>query len=228
MVTAGSEESQMSQKEYTFEAEITKTVHLNYLLFLPKGYSADSQKKWPLILFLHGAGERGDDLAKVKVHGIPKIVEQQEDFPFIAISPQCPKRSSWTNELEALNALLDDVIAKHTVDTKRVYLTGLSMGGYGTWYLATMYPERFAAIAPVCGGGDPDKACVIKDIPAWVFHGGEDKTVSPEESRKMVKALEDCEGDVRLTIYPEAGHDSWTETYDNPELYKWFLEHSRQ
>ncbi len=198
------------------------------LLFLPKDYGADQQQKWPLILFLHGAGERGDNLERVKVNGIPKIVEQQKDFPFIAVSPQCSQYSWWPVELEALNALLDEIVIKYAVDTKRIYLTGLSMGGFGAWHLATVYPERFAAIAPVCGGGDPEKACILKDIPAWVFHGAKDKTVSLEESKKMVKALEDCGGDVRLTIYPEAGHDSWTETYDNPELYKWFLKHSRE
>ncbi len=228
ITATGAENPQTVQKKCTFEAQITKTVRLDYLLFLPEDYGADQQQKWPLILFLHGAGERGDDLERVKAHGIPKIAEQQQDFPFIAISPQCPKSSWWTVELEALNALLDEIVAKYAVDTKRIYLTGLSMGGFGAWHLATAHPERFAAIAPVCGGGDPEKACILKDIPAWVFHGAKDKTVSPEESKKMVKALEDCGGDVRLTIYPEAGHDSWTETYDNPELYKWFLKHSRE
>ena len=228
ITATGVENTQTAQKKCTFEAQITKTVRLDYLLFLPEDYGADQQQKWPLILFLHGAGERGDDLERVKVHGIPKIAEQQQDFPFIAVSPQCPKSSWWTVELEALNALLDEIVAKYAVDTKRIYLTGLSMGGFGAWHLATAYPERFAAIAPVCGGGDPEKACILKDIPAWVFHGAKDKTVSPEESKKMVKALEDCGGDIRLTIYPEAGHDSWTETYDNPELYEWFLKHARE
>ncbi|MBM3211979.1 phospholipase [Candidatus Poribacteria bacterium] len=215
----------MKQEKHRFEAQITKTVSLDYLLYLPEGYNEDHDKKWPLILFLHGAGERGSDLNLVKVHGIPKIVEQREDFPFIAVSPQCPKNSWWTAEMEALNALLDDVIAKNAVDTQRIYLTGLSMGGYGTWALATAYPERFAAIAPICGGGDSEKACVLKDIPAWVFHGEKDNVVRPEESKKMVKALEDCGGNAKLTMYPEAGHDSWTETYNNPELYEWFLKH---
>ena len=224
-ISASGEEN--PQQECTFEAQITKTVKLNYLLFLPKDYGEYPQQKWPLILFLHGAGERGNDLNLIKAHGIPKIVEQRENFPFIAVSPQCPKHSWWPVEVEALNALLDDVIERYAVDTKRIYLTGLSMGGYGTWALATAYPERFAAIAPICGGGDPDEACALKDIPVWVFHGAKDAVVSVEESKKMVKALEDCGGDVRFTIYPEADHDSWTETYDNPELYVWFLRHSR-
>jgi len=219
---------QLGQHGREFEAQIVKTVRLNYLLFLPKDYGADSEEKWPLILFLHGAGERGDDLELVKKHGISKIVEQQRDFPFIAVSPQCPKFSWWTVELEALNALLDELVNTYAVDTNRIYLTGLSMGGYGTWHLATAYPGCFAAIAPICGGGDPEKAPVLKNVPAWVFHGAKDNVVSPEESEKMVKALKAHGGNVRFTVYPEASHDSWTETYDNPELYEWFLQHTRQ
>jgi len=221
-------EPESVQQEHSFEVQVTRTIHLNYLLFLPEGYGEDSEKKFPLILFLHGAGERGDDLALVKVHGIPKIVEKQKDFPFIAVSPQCPEGSWWSHETEALKKLLDDVIANYTVDADRIYLTGLSMGGFGTWDLAMEYPQKFAAIAPICGGGDPEKACVIKDMPVWVFHGGKDQTVPIEQSEKMVKALEECGGNVQFTVYPEAGHDSWTETYDNPKLYEWFLSHKRK
>lgn len=216
------------QQACKFEAQIVKTVRLNYLLFLPKGYGSDPKQKWPLILFLHGMGERGDDLELVKKHGIPKIVEQKEDFPFIAVSPQCPAYSFWTAELESLNALLDEIVAKYAVDTDRIYLTGLSMGGYGTWALAMAYPERFAAIAPICGGGDPKNISVLKDVPAWVFHGAKDTLVPPEESEKMVNALKGAGGDVLFTLYPDADHDSWTVTYDNPELYEWFLKHSRR
>jgi predicted peptidase len=242
----------MRQQARTFEVQFTRTVRLNYLLYLPRGYNVDPQKKWPLILFLHGAGERGDDLELVKIHGIPKIVEQQEDFPFITVSPQCPADAIWAMEakalkvllskaetrpavdikwmveVEALSALLDEVVSEHTVDTERVYLTGLSMGGYGAWRLATAYPGRFAAIAPICGGGDPEKAGVLRDVPVWVFHGAQDPAVLLSESEKMVDALGACGGNVRFTVYPDAEHDSWTRTYDNPELYEWFLQHTRQ
>ena len=212
-----------------FETQITMTVQLNYLLYLPKEYGSEKDKKYPLILFLHGAGERGDDLNKVKVHGIPKIIEREDDFPFIAVSPQCPANSWWTfeSELIALNALLDDIVSKFSVDEDRIYLTGISMGGFGTWALAMKYPERFAAIVPICGGGDPKNISAIKDIPAWVFHGAKDNTVKLEESEKMVNALKECGGNVQFTVYPDADHDSWTVTYDNPELYKWLLEQSR-
>jgi len=158
---------QVGQQAYTFQAEVTqgsstRNVRFNYLLFLPKDYGTDPHKKWPLILFLHGAGETGNDLKMLEKHGIPRIVEQQADFPFITISPQCTYRGCWLNEADALNALLDEVSATYAVDTDRIYLTGLSMGGYGTWYLATKYPERFAAIVPIAGGGDPEKACALR------------------------------------------------------------------
>jgi len=214
------------QQELKFEKRIMKTVKLNYLLYLPKGYD-NSKKKFPLILFLHGAGERGDDLSKVKIHGIPKIVEQKDDFPFIAVSPQCPADSWWPAEIDALNALLDDIIKKYRVDKNRIYLTGLSMGGYGTWSLAIAHPEKFAAIVPICGGGDPDKVSAIKDIPVWVFHGAKDSLVKLEQSEKMVNALKQIGGNVKFTVYPDADHDSWTATYDNPELYEWLLQQSK-
>lgn len=228
VLAAESGESRSRQQGLKFEAQIVKTVRLDYLLFLPKGYDKGSEQKWPLILFLHGAGERGDDLERVKVHGLPKIVEQKADFPFIVVSPQCPESSWWTDENEALNALLDEIIKEYAVDEDRIYLTGLSMGGFGTWSLATAYPERFAAIAPICGSGDPWRVAAIKNIPAWVFHGAKDEVVKPENSDKMVNALKRVGADVQYTLYPDAGHDSWTETYNNPKLYQWFLKHKRK
>lgn len=213
------------QQEMKFEKRIVKTVKLNYLLYLPKNYN--TKEKFPLILFLHGMGERGDDLNKLKVHGIPKIVEQKDDFPFIAVSPQCPADSWWTAETDALNALLKDVVKKYSVDKKRIYLTGLSMGGFGTWSLAIAYPEWFAAIVPICGGGDPEKVSAIKDIPVWVFHGAKDNLVKLEQSERMVNALKQIGGNVKFTVYPDAEHDSWTATYDNPELYEWLLQQSK-
>ena len=221
----------MSQRAYTFEARVEKRLHLNYLLHLPKEYGKSPQKRWPLILFLHGAGERGDDLELVKVHGIPKILEEGQDLPFIVISPQCPVESWWSTYFEELEALLNEVIASYAVDTERLYLTGLSMGGFGTWHLGAIHPKRFAALAPICGGGPwfagfPEKARVLKDVPLWVFHGAKDDTVPLEESEKIVDVLKGCGGNVRFTVYPDAGHDSWTETYNNQELYEWFLQHT--
>ena len=222
-------EATTGQTSNKFQQTLTKTVSLKYLLFLPQDYS-NSNKDYPLILFLHGAGERGDDLELVKIHGIPKIVEQQKDFPFIAISPQCPADKWWVDPwlIEALNGLVDEIISNYRVDKSRIYLTGLSMGGFGTWYLSMAYPEKFAAIAPICGGGMPWMAFRIKDVPTWAFHGAKDETVPIQRSEEIVEALRTIGGNVKFTIYPEAGHDSWTETYNNPELYKWFLEHKKR
>jgi predicted peptidase len=206
-----------------FEAKVTMTVKLEYLLFLPQGYES-SAKRWPLMLFLHGAGESGADLAKVKIHGPPKIVESKPDFPFILVSPQSP-RMGWN--VETLNALLDDLLQQYRVDPDRVYLTGLSMGGYGTWSLAAAHPERFAAIVPICGAGNPADAPKLASLPVWVFHGAKDPTVPLQRSKEMVEAIKAAGGNPKFTIYPEAGHDSWTETYDNPELYQWLLEQKK-
>jgi len=217
---------QEGQYAQTFEKEITKTLSCKYLLFLPESYGKE-QKRWPLMLFLHGAGERGDDLNKVKVHGPPKIVEKQKDFPFIVVSPQCPEDDWWTKKTEVLINLLDDIIARYDVDTDRVYLTGLSMGGYGSWALASEYPDRFAAVVPICGGGNRIMSIFLKDMPIWAFHGAKDGVVPVEESKDLVEAINARGGNAKLTIYPEANHDSWTETYNNQEVYNWLLKHRR-
>jgi len=200
---------------------------LDYFLSLPMQYASE-EADWPLILFLHGAGERGDDLQLLKKHGIPRIVSEMPDFPFITISPQCPENDWWLNRLQDLKFLLDTVVKQYRVDTSKMYLTGLSMGGFGTWHMAVEYPDLFAAIAPVCGGGlgilgFPERVLEIKDLPIWAFHGGKDNIVSVEESRILIRTLKDAGGKPMLKIYPEAGHDSWTETYSDPELYEWFM-----
>ncbi len=161
----------------------------------------------------------------LKKHGIPKIVEQDQNFPFITVSPQCPIGSWWTEKVEVLKGLLDQVVTSYPIDSGRLYLTGLSMGGYGSWALATAYPEVFAAAAPICGRGNPSQAGRIKDLPLWVFHGDKDVVVPFQHSQDMVTALKAVGSRVRFTIYPDTGHDSWTQTYDNPDLYQWFLKH---
>jgi predicted peptidase len=222
------------QTPQRFKKRMTHTAQLDYLLFLPAGYKARGEK-WPLMMFLHGVGESGTNLNKVAIHGPPKLVKGgKTDLPFVLVSPQCPADRVWRDD--ELLALLDEVIAKHNVDTNRVYLTGLSMGGYGTWSLGTRNPERFAAIAPVCGGGDqipillanPRKKAALKSMGVWAFHGGKDSLVILEESQRMTNALmrAGCK-DVKLTVYPEAGHDSWTQAYQEAELWNWFLAHKR-
>lgn len=218
----------------SFERKITIRVAADYLLYLPNDYDPKSRKRWPLVLFLHGAGERGSDVQRVKIHGPIKVAESRAaqggaDFPFIVAAPQCPADSWWDRELDTLLALLDDLQDRYRIDKERVYLTGLSMGGFGTWALAIEAPHRFAAIAPICGGGSPFLAANIKHLPIWVFHGGKDDVVPIKQSRDMVEALQKAAApEVKFTVYPEAGHDSWTETYNNQELYDWFLAHTRQ
>lgn len=212
------------QHPQAFEKTITTTVRCNYLLSLPDEFGKKDQR-WPLILFLHGMGQCGDDLEKVKEHGIPKVVESRSDLPFIVVSPQCPEGQMWRNDV--LINLLDEVTGRYPVDQDRIYLTGLSMGGAGTWYLACEYPDTFAAIAPICGWGTPSKAASLKNVPVWAFHGAEDKTIPVKHSEEMIQAVKDSGGDAKLTVYPQAGHDSWTQTYDNRELYDWFLSHRR-
>lgn len=199
-------------------------VRMGYLLYLPKDY--DAKDAWPLVLFLHGAGERGQDLELVKKHGPPKLISEGKDFPFIVVSPQCPK-DRWWESIELI-ALLDDLQGRLKVDQDRIYLTGLSMGGFGTWRLAAFAPDRFAAIAPICGGGETYWAKQIAPLPVWAFHGAKDKGVPLERSEKMVEAIKKQGGDPKLTVYPEADHDSWTETYNNPEFYDWLLEQKRK
>jgi len=177
-----------------------------------------------LLLFLHGAGERGDNLELVKVHGPAKLVEKGKDFPFVVVSPQCPKDKRW--ETNDLIALLDDIILKYKIDENRIYVTGLSMGGNGTWKLAAEIPNRIAAIIPICGWGDPFAAMMMGKLPVWAFHGAKDVVVPVSSSEVMVETMKRNGGEVKFTVYPEANHDAWTETYNNPEIYEWLLKHS--
>lgn len=221
-----------AQVEMSFTQVVVKTNQLRFLLSLPKDYAADPAKKWPLVLFLHGAGERGTDLQKVAVHGPPKLVRAGREFPFILASPQCPEGQVW--DADTLIALVDTLQTQLRVDAKRTYATGLSMGGYGTWALASKFPDRFAAVAPVCGGGErirallPSQREALKTLGVWAFHGGKDNVVAPSESERMVDAFKKAGvTDIQLTVYPEDGHDSWTHAYTEPTFYDWLLKHSR-
>ena len=207
----------------TAKLETQVKVQMGYLLYVPKDY--DKRESWPLVLFLHGAGERGDDLELVKVHGPPKLIAEGKDFPFIVVSPQCPKERWW--EPIELTALLDQIVKTHKVDEDRICVTGLSMGGFGSWRLAAYTPHRFAAIAPICGGGETYWTRRFPHLPVWVFHGAKDTGVPLERSQEMVDALKKAGGEPKLTVYPEAGHDSWTETYNNPKFYEWLMEQER-
>ncbi|MHC4674843.1 MAG: carboxylesterase family protein [Planctomycetota bacterium] len=220
-------ESSPGQYAQTFEKTITKNIGCSYWLFLPEGYGRD-KRLWPTILFLHGAAERGDDLEKVKTWGLPKVVDKRKDFPFIVISPQCPDGDIWLHHIDGLISLLDDIQSRYSVDPQRIYLTGLSMGGFGTWDLACRYPERFAAIAPFCGYTLLEKACKLKDMPVWAFHGAKDELVPVKDTENMIKAIEACGGKPRVTIYPDLGHVCWVDVLDGDALYDWFIEHRKE
>jgi len=199
---------------------------LPHLLYTPE---TDSGTRAPLILFLHGAGERGADLQRVKAHGLPKVLAARNPFPEPAfvVAPQCSANSWWPLELAALEALLDEVQAQHPIDTVRIYLTGLSMGGYGAWHLALKNPARFAALIPVCGGGIPPLAHKLRALPIWAFHGADDAVVPLAASENMVDAVRKTGGQVRFTVYPGVGHDSWARAYDESELYPWMFAQRR-
>jgi len=207
----------------------TKTESCRYLLFLPEGYGK-RQQMWPMIVFLHGAGRRPDNLKKIWTPIPPNISEVKKHFQFIVVYPQCPKDNSgnysgWPDRL--LFNLVNDIKGRHYVDKKRIYVTGLSMGGSAAWDMACTYPDLFAAIAPICGWTQPKDACGMKNVPVWAFHGANDPVVPLKESEEMVDAVKTCGGKARLTIYPDAGHNAWTKTYNNKELYDWFLQHSK-
>ena len=221
----------------TFYWKSTRRGEMPYLLHLPQGYSPHAGKSWPLLVFLHGAGERGSNVQRAGIHGPMNLVKRGTKLPFVIVAPLCPAGERWQND--SLNLLLDHVTKKYRVDKNRVYLTGISMGGYGTWNLAIDHPERFAAIAPICGGGDlislvlaqhyeKQRLAELRKVGIWAFHGGKDNVVPPDESERMVNSLKKLGvEDVKLTVYPNAEHNSWTETYNNPELYEWFLQHKR-
>lgn len=196
--------------------------NMKYAVRYPDCY--DAQKKHPVILCLHGSGTRGTEIERVMGYSLLKETENFRDFPFIVVTPLCSE-NTWFDMWPNLKALVKEIAALPRTDEKRIYLTGGSMGGYAAWQLAMSMPEYFAALAPVCGGGMYWNADRLVNVPVWAFHGALDTTVYPEESEKMVNAVNAAGGSAKLTIYPENGHNAWTDTYSNPELYKWFLSH---
>lgn len=194
-----------------------------YWHFLPATYNQNPQS-WPLILFLHGAGERGTALHLVTRHGPPNIVQHKPDFPFIVIAPQCPTSETWS--AKHLLQFLDTVTPEYHIDTDRIYLTGISMGGGGAWSLASLSPERFAALVPICGYGNPSIATRLRNLPTWVFHGARDQVVPLESSAQLVQALQKAGGNVIFTVYPDADHaGAWIRAYNDDQLYTWLLQH---
>ena len=207
----------------TFEATLSRRVALPYRVWLPDGYSS-SGKAWPAILFLHGSGERGNDLSFLQRNGPPHIAGTR-GLPFVVIAPQLKEGETWSGD--AVLALLDRLEGALAIDTTRVYLTGLSMGAYGAYEAAIAAPARFAAILTVSGAGNPAEVCKLKAVPTWIIHGAKDDIIPVQSGREMAKRLENCKGDVRWTLEPDTGHDAWTKVYDDPATYEWFLAHRR-
>lgn len=197
--------------------------------FLPFiAYKPEHTKKPALIVHLHGAGERGngeEELEKVLIHGLPKIANDENLKNTVLVMPQCPCDTFWVARVETIRKFIDQMIERFDVDENRIYLCGLSMGGYGTWYTAMAYPDLFAAVAPCCGGGMPWNARVLK-MPIWAFHGLKDTTVLPSETINMANALKDWHPDFKLTLYEDVQHGSWELAFTS-DLIEWFLTKSK-
>ncbi|MFN3190336.1 MAG: prolyl oligopeptidase family serine peptidase [Aureliella sp.] len=216
---------------------------LKYRLMKPANY--DANDKYPLVIFLHGAGERGDNNSAQLKHGMPDFCrdEVRQKFPCYVLAPQCPKEKKWADvdwsldhvelpenistSMRLLLDLVDQMLENAAIDRNRIYICGLSMGGYGSWDALYRRPDFFAAAIPICGGADPATASRIQHIPIWCFHGGEDKVVMPQFSRDMIAALKSAGGTPKYTEYPGVGHDSWTATFANPKIYDWLFSQRR-
>jgi predicted esterase len=210
---------------HTLREKIGQPLKYPYLTWMPKGAAETTEKKFPAILFLHGSGERGRDLSSVEGAGPRGFAKTHPDFPFIVISPLCPN-GDWWNAIY-LDDLVAEVMAKYPIDPDRLYITGLSMGGFGTWDQIQLHPDRYAAAASLCAGGDTERVGALGDLPIWIFHGGKDANVSPVYAFQYVEGLRKINGRVRFTFYPELGHNIWTTTYSNERLYQWMLEQKR-
>lgn len=232
-VTATAQDGQANAKptpgqqiEMSFETADSGTIE--YLLYLPSDYAA--QDKLPLMLFLHGRGESNGPLSLVAKWGPPRLVAEGDQMPYIIVSPQCPRTDNWASPTQRgrLIELLDSVVDQLKVDQDRIYLTGLSMGGFGSWRLAAEHPDRFAAVVPICGGTSGRHAEALKDIPIWAFHGDADSVVPIKRTRDIVDAIIEAGGtSVRFTTLEDIGHNSWSSAYATPGLYYWMNKQKR-
>ena len=254
----------------SFHSALTGTTR-EYWLYLPPGYETDDERLWPVMLFLHGGGERGEDPKKVLELGPLKETSSGRDLPFLILGPQMPARrsggsapsaqpperpepwpagvrkpmrretlgaerswgrlgppSGWHESEQDLLAIVDATLSDYRGDPDRVYLTGLSYGGFGCWYMASHYPDRWAAVAPMCGAGALDEVQQIGQTPVWLFQGGRDDLVLPEWSVATADALDQSGGSVRVTVHEDLSHDCWTRVYGGQDLYDWLLSHARQ
>jgi predicted peptidase len=210
-----------------FQTEVTVKVGYRYSLYVPKEYAPGSKKKWPLIVFLHGSGERGEDLDVLTRNGPPKMIAAGHAFPALVASPQAPDHNTW--EPHSVKALVDALRREYRIDEDRIYLTGISMGGYGVWDTIMAYPNTFAAAVPICGSAGVKFVAAerIKHVPIWIFHGADDSVVPVESSQRIYDALVEAGGMPKLTIYAGVGHDSWTRTYEDTDLWEWLFAQKR-
>lgn len=210
----------------TMDTVVNET--LDYYLYFPEGYEANTEDRFPLLLFLHGGGESGDSLVTVKRNGPPKLIAQGKKFPFLILAPQNPYQNKWWNT-RAVKQLLDTIVANNAIDTHRIYLTGLSRGGGAAWEMAVQYPNTFAAMAVVCGMSPlPYASWINSKMPIWVFHGDADKSIPVSESDTMVARLKEMGYDIQYTRYKGVGHNSWIQAYDTKELYDWFTDQRKE
>ncbi|QMW06057.1 carboxylesterase family protein [Spirosoma foliorum] len=192
-----------------------------YLLYLPKDY-ATNKAAYPLVIYLHGGSQKGNDLAKLKTYGLPHLVDKGRDFNFIIASPQCPDGKFWSTD-NWFDSLYNELITKYRVDQKRVYLTGISMGGYGAWQTAIAYPDKFAALVPLCGGcDDSTQVCRIRHIPIWTFHGIDDDLIPISETERLVRRLDACKGNVKFTRLEKTGHQIQY-LFEDQAIYDWLV-----
>ncbi|HJN51002.1 MAG: prolyl oligopeptidase family serine peptidase [Pseudomonadales bacterium] len=212
----------MSSQDQSFSTTLPVEISIAYRTYFPKEYSEQGSGH-PLLFFMHGSGERGTDLDRLELQTLPRFIKEGLDLPFVTVCPQC--KEMW--DTRCLDLLLDEVIEKYNIDRSRVYVSGNSMGGLGTWMLANVAADRIAAIAPICAPSTRINPDNFKGLPVWCFHGALDSEVPIGESVKMVRLLRKAGCDVRFTVDPDADHDTWTAAYHDPELVSWLLSHHK-
>lgn len=213
---------------HSYAQQKTK-VKYDYLLYLPKDY-AKSSKKYPLVIYLHGGSHKGHNLNKLKAYGLPYLVDKGQDFDFIIASPQCPEGKYWSSE-NWFESLYESLTKDHRIDINRIYLTGISMGGYGTYITAMDFPDKFAAIVPLCGGindSDTTRICTLKNMPIWTFHGTADDQIPISETERIARLLNACRGQMTFTRLKDEGHGIQYLYENKPEIFRWMLKQRRK
>jgi predicted peptidase len=218
----------MEYKVHSMKIPRNHPDEIHYLVHLPDGYNEDTNKVWPMVFYLHGIGESGNNLNKVLRFGPPHLIKQGKKLPCILVSPQIPKNYFAFRESNTMLEILEEVTARYRVDKRRVHVTGNSMGAFGAILLAAREPERFASLTPMCGGVDFVDALRLRDVPIWAFHGEKDPIIPVDESRRLVNLVRKIGGTAQLTTYSDLGHNCWDRAYDNPELWKWIFEQKKK